>query len=665
MKPSPPLVIIHGGAGSGKSRVINSIHNMMTNILKQPGDDPNYPYVVLTSFTGAAAANINGQTLHSLFGFKFGTTFLSMSEQQRADKRILFQNLKCVIVDEISMVSADLFYNLDLRLREITMVDRVFGGISVLVFGDLYQLQPPKARYTFQEPTNKEHGLAYAIRNLWRLFTVVNLETNHRQGEDKSYGDLLNRVRTGDHTEEDLALLRTRIRPKTDPSLEDAIHVYGTNAKVNARNKAKLDKIEGELFTIKAKNASKTIKTFKTNNAGCIKNTPFQAVLNLKINAEVVLVHNINTIDGLTNGCRGVLVGVEKKGKSIRRLIIKLHNPDHGSLQREKNPCSKHPEATYIDPVFWHYLLGAATATVFQFPVKGAAAITSHKIEGQTVSKPNTLVADVASVHQPGMAYVMFSRVQSLQQLNILDEFNPDKITVNELVEAEVKRMNKVSVNNNPCNWMNPKAAGLKVCSLNVRSLRRHIEDVKSDPVLVQSDILCLQEIWLNPGEEEDSRYQLEGFKGHFTCVGSGKGVAVYVRLKLYQKAAYSFHSLSEPFLQFGKVSLENLDVITIYRSQEERFLRAAHFLKDFIDLEKTTLLVGDLNYCSVKDYNDLSKFLTKEKFNQLVTLPTHIDGGLLDHAHLRQSKGHKRNAEVKTFTHYYSDHDSVTVILR
>merc|ERR1719209_462073 len=226
------------------------------------------------------------------------------------------------------------------------MVDAVFGGLCVLAFGDLYQLEPVKARYVFKKPTNKEHALAFTLRNLWKLFTVVTLVENHRQGEDKVFGDLLNRVRTGDHTEEDIALLETRVRPSTDPSLNDGIHVYGTNAKVNARNNQKLDQMEGELFTIRAKNASRTVKTFKTNNAGCIKNTPFQAVLKLKINAEVVLVHNINTIDGLTNGCRGVLVGVEKKGKSIHRLIIKLHNPDHGSLQREKNPCSKHPEAT-------------------------------------------------------------------------------------------------------------------------------------------------------------------------------------------------------------------------------------------------------------------------------------------------------------------------------
>ena len=373
--------MVHGGAGSGKSKVINSLYNMLTDMLRQPGDDPNCPYVVLSSFTGAASANINGQTLHSLFSFKFGTTFLSMSEKQRADKRLLFKNLKFVIVDEISMVSADLFYNLDLRLREITMVDAVFGGISVFVFGDLYQLQPPKARYVFQPPVNKEHALAHLLRDLWKLFTVVNLEENHRQGEDKIYGDLLNRVRTGDQTDEDIALLNTRVRPSTDPSVNNAIHIYGTNAKVNARNNAKLDEIEGELFTIKAKNASRTVKKFSTNNAGCIRNTPFQAVLKLKINTEIVLVHNIDTIDGLTNGCRGVLIDVEKKGTSIHRLVVKLKNPNHGRLARERDPCKKHPDCTYIYPVLWQYFIGGATATVFQFPAKGADGMTSHKIQ--------------------------------------------------------------------------------------------------------------------------------------------------------------------------------------------------------------------------------------------------------------------------------------------
>ena len=129
--------------------------------------------------------------------------------------------------------------------------------------------------------------------------------------------------------------------PATDISTEKttstispkALHIYGTNAKVNARNEASLNEIDGKLFTIKAKTYSRTVKKFHTNNAGCVKNPPFQAVLKLKIGCEVVLVHNIDTIDGLTNGCRGVLVDVEMSGEAVKRLLVKLHNPDHGRLQ--------------------------------------------------------------------------------------------------------------------------------------------------------------------------------------------------------------------------------------------------------------------------------------------------------------------------------------------
>ena len=186
--------------------------------------------------------------------------------------------------------------------------------------------------------------------------------------------------------------------------------------------------------------------------------------------------------------------------------------------------------------------------------------------------------------------------------------------------------MLRVSINKKPCNWMNPKAAGLKVCSLNVKSLRCHIEDVKSDPALLQSDILCLQEIWLHPGEEEGMQYQLPGFHGHFTCVGPGKGVAVYVKDKI---TSYSYQDISEPLLQLGRVSLGDLDIITIYRSQDEPPFRAAHFLEEIINLEKTTLVVGDFNVCPRrKPNNELTTFLSGQMFRQLVTLPTHIDGG-------------------------------------
>ena len=241
------------------------------------------------------------------------------------------------------------------------------------------------------------------------------------------------------------------------------------------------------------------------------------------------------------------------------------------------------------------------------------------------MGKPNSLVVDVSSSFQPGMVYVMLSRVQSLDQLNIVDQLDPEKITVNEKVMAEAARMDKISVNKNPSKWMNPATQGLKVCSLNTRSLRKHLEDVKGDPVLQQSDLLCLQETWLEEGEGEQERYQLEGYQSYFTSQGRGKGVAVFVKEGLKIE---SVHNFAEPNLQLSKIVLKEIDVINIYRSQDEPPFSAAHHLRNFLTPEKNTLIIGDVNICATKT-NALGNYLEGEGFHQLVTVPTHIKGGI------------------------------------
>ena len=285
------------------------------------------------------------------------------------------RNLKCVIIDEISLVSCDLFYNLDLKLREIMMVNRPMGGLAVFLFGDLFQIQPVKGGYVFEVPKNREHAVAFQLRNLWEMFTVVILEENHRQGEDKTYADLLNRVRVGNFTDEDIELLRTRVRSVDDKELKqhsDNLHIYGTNKKVDAWNKVKLEEKEGQLFTIKAANNSRMIKNFKpsVDSAGNILNTPLQAVLKLKKGVEVILVWNVDVADGLANGSRGVLLGVVMKDNMMKRMMVKFHNQKHGQDNRDKEPCYKYPEATYIDPYMHTYFLHGSSATCQQFPLR-------------------------------------------------------------------------------------------------------------------------------------------------------------------------------------------------------------------------------------------------------------------------------------------------------
>ena len=204
------------------------------------------------------------------------------------------------------------------------------------------------------------------------------------------------------------------------------------------------------------------------------------------------------------------------------------------------------------------------------------------------------------------MVYTMLSRCCSLQQLHIIDDFDPDKVRVNEKVLKEAQRMWKVCLNSNPESWKNPKVEGLRISSLNVRSLRKHVEDIRTDPHLKHADILCLQETWLTVEEEEGTRYELEGYNGSFfLSQGRGKGMAVFTKRGLKYKDVRHHCSTN---LQMLKICLEGLDVISIYRSKEEPFSSVVRHLQNLLDKTNPTLLIGDVNYCFTEQ-NDLSRY--------------------------------------------------------
>ena len=160
-------------------------------------------------------------TLHGAFGFAFNDKHFSLSDKIRDLKRSELIHLILVIIDEISMVKADMLYQLDLRLQEI--MDRVgvpFGGVSVIAFGDMCQLQPCMGKFICDKPKNLEFRTTHALSPRWQMFSSILLEKNHRQGRDKDYADLLNRVRTGDQTMNDIEILKSRVRPKKHNDLK-------------------------------------------------------------------------------------------------------------------------------------------------------------------------------------------------------------------------------------------------------------------------------------------------------------------------------------------------------------------------------------------------------------------------------------------------------------
>ena len=117
-KPTAPLIIVHGGAGTGKSTVIDVLSLALEKVFRKPRDDPNHPYIVRTAFTGNAALIIKGQTLHTSFNLPFGKEVLSLSDKLRDARRTTLQNLKVLIIDEISLVKSDILYQIHFRLMK-------------------------------------------------------------------------------------------------------------------------------------------------------------------------------------------------------------------------------------------------------------------------------------------------------------------------------------------------------------------------------------------------------------------------------------------------------------------------------------------------------------------------------------------------------------------
>ena len=338
--PKPPLLKIHGGAGTGKSKLIKDISTWAEFWLRVDNNrDPSHPYVIKCAPTGRAAKVIAGLTIHTAFGFYFGNTHMSMGDKIRDSRRTQLSDLRVVIIDEMSMVKADMLYQLNLRFQEITLSVEDFGGVSVILCGDLMQLKPVCARWIFEEPAGKEYKAFHASNPLWELFEPVELIQNHRQGEDRVYADLLNRMRVGENTEEDFQLLKSRVTSEIPPN---AWHFYGFNKLVYARNKEELNKLNTPLFSFASRHTHPNM-VFKSE-FGKVNETSFDYDLELKLDSRVMVVHNIDAGDGLINGTTGHVRGFirsdgsqAKDSSEVHMILAEFDDEEDGQDLRKAN----------------------------------------------------------------------------------------------------------------------------------------------------------------------------------------------------------------------------------------------------------------------------------------------------------------------------------------
>ena len=674
--PDASLLMVHGGAGSGKSTVINILKQWVSIILQKSGHNPEDPFVLVTAPTGTAAANIRGQTLHTALGFNFGNQHHSLSDKKRDEKRTHLQNLRLVIIDEISMVKADLLYQLDMRLKEIMQKPtKAFGQVAIFAFGDMLQLRPPRANFIFEEPKCQDYHLSYHSASLWHSFEVINLVENHRQDSDRYYAEILNRIRVGLKSENDMEVLKSRIKQAGHQDLDGAMYLNATNLEVEHHNNIGLNKLDSELVVSEAINIHPSIKNFKpkinkNGNIGTLNNeTPFRQTLQMKVGARVMITYNIDVTDCLTNGTRGRIVAFKyNTGGKLEKVIIMFDETCQGEYKRsiDKETTSKYPGCTAIDRIMYQYSIGrnkgqaSSSARVIQFPLRLCFATTSHKFQGQTVVKPLKLAIDLRRCFDAAQAYVMLSRVQCLSQLFILEELPETKIRADKQALIELERLNEISINNNSPKWEQGLHNGIKIVSLNCQSIQKHFYHISQDSMILFADIIFLSETWLQPDASLHS-LEIPSYTLHANSVGRGKGLATYINNKFRHDC-----DIREPNFQITKVNSNQLDVISVYRSKEGSLQVLVEKLFGIICGRKTTVICGDFNVCLKSTHsNPLDKNLKQQGFQQLVRKATHIRGGLIDQIYVRQGE-EPMASEVQHYCPYYSatDHDALLHVL-
>ena len=231
------------------------------------------------------------------------------------------------------------------------------------------------------------------IESIWNKFLPVILRTNHRQGSDREFSEILNRIRVGEQEESDFNVLSSRVFKRGDNNIpEDSVHIFATNAEVNRWNQEFLDRLGGVEFTVETTVTHPVLKNFRVDvdPSGFIHNTSLLKTFNFKINSKVMLTTNLCTVDGLTNGAFGQIVGVKKDGhEKIAEIHVSFSNPNVG-----RETAKQHPdlERVYGRPTVtikkFEAVFGIgkrdtqatrSTASAFGFPLKLASCVTSHK----------------------------------------------------------------------------------------------------------------------------------------------------------------------------------------------------------------------------------------------------------------------------------------------
>ena len=257
----PFYCFLSGGAGVGKSHVTKALYQAALKYYNtRAGDDFHQVKVLMLAPTGKAAYNIKGNTIHSALAIPACQSlkdYKSLDSSRLNTLRCQLGGLKLIYLDEISMVGNTMFnVQINNRLKDVKGSEDDFGGVSIIAIGDLFQLQPVMDGYIFKDLDNSEYRIL--APNLWQKhFKMFELHEIMRQRESKVFAEILNRLREGNHTIDDIMKLKERISDENSELnlLMDIPHLFIQNKKVNDFNEKVHHAAKGEKYTIKSQDS--------------------------------------------------------------------------------------------------------------------------------------------------------------------------------------------------------------------------------------------------------------------------------------------------------------------------------------------------------------------------------------------------------------------------
>jgi len=388
MEETDKNIFITGRAGTGKSTLLNYFH-------KNTGKN-----VVILAPTGVAAVNVGGQTIHSFFHFKPNVTLAAIKKKKATgkEKTSIYKKLTTIVIDEVSMVRADLLDCVDKFLRlNGPNSKRPFGGVQMIFIGDFYQLPPvvPSAeREIFRSHYASPFFFSAKVFPQLEL-EFIELEKVYRQKDDE-FVRLLNTIRNNSIADDDIALFNKRCQPSFTAAADDFyLSLTSTNDLADSINEQRLAELPGKIWQAEGEITGDFGKKYLPTAVG----------LKLKKGAQIMLLNN-DSYGQWINGTIGKVKKFEKDDEGEDVIVAELDNG----------------ETVQISPYTWKIykfflqneeLRSEEVGSFRQYPVRLAFAVTIHKSQGKTFEK---VVIDVGrGTFAHGQMYVALSRCTSLE----------------------------------------------------------------------------------------------------------------------------------------------------------------------------------------------------------------------------------------------------------